>query len=343
MMPSWSRGAINNYMEYRELKEKKTFTVTGGAGFIGSNIVLTLLGLGQKVNLLDDMSTGRQANLDEIAEYVKTNNIPAEDYKYIAGDIRDLDACKEAVKGADYVMHNAALGSVPRSVEDPIPTNDVNISGTLNMLVAARDSGVKRFSYASSSAIYGDAQGLPKKEGDEGSPLSPYAVTKAVNELYANNFQFSYGLEVVGLRYFNIFGPRQDPFSQYAAVIPIFVKSIMEGNAPTINGDGETSRDFTFVDNAVQANIRACLAPSEATGRAYNIACGGRFSLNQLYDKLCSLLGSDLKPIYGPERAGDVRHSEANISDAEKFLGFKPEVGFYDGLEKSIGWYKENL
>lgn len=330
-------------MEYKEFKNKNSFTVTGGAGFIGSNIVLELLKNGQKVTLLDNLATGREANLEEINKFVSDNKLPGDRYRYISGDIRDLDVCKEATKGVDYVMHNAALGSVPRSIEDPIATNDVNIGGFLNMLVASRDAKVKRFVYASSSSVYGDSETLPKCEGEEGSLLSPYAVTKAVNELYANNFQRVYAMEVVGLRYFNIFGPRQDPFSQYAAVIPIFVKAIMDGKAPTINGDGETSRDFTFVDNAVQANIKGCFAPTEATGRAYNIACGGRFTLNELFDKLSSLLGSGLKPVYGPERAGDVKHSNANISEASKLLGFEPEIDFYEGLEKSIGWYKANL
>ena len=330
-------------MDYNELKDKYRFTVTGGAGFIGSNIVLTLLKNGQSVTVLDNMATGREANVEEIRKFVESEGISEDSFSYVDGDIRNIDDCKAAVKGSDFVMHNAALGSVPRSIEDPISTNDANITGTLNMLVAARDEEVKKFVYASSSSIYGDAEGLPKKEGGEGSPLSPYAVTKAVDELYANNFKHVYGLQTVGLRYFNIFGPRQDPFSQYAAVIPIFVKAIMDGKAPTINGDGETSRDFTFVDNAVQANIKACFASNEASGRAFNIACGGRYTLNELYIKLASLLGSDLKPSYGPERAGDVRHSEADISEAKKYLGYEPETGFYEGLEKSIGWYKENL
>ncbi len=330
-------------MDYKELEEVSSFTVTGGAGFIGSNIVLTLLEQGQKVIVLDNLVTGRQANLDYINEYIKNNNIPAGYFKFINGDIRDLDICREAVKGSDYVMHNAALGSVPRSIDNPIASTEVNVDGTLNMLVAARDEGVKRFAYASSSSVYGDSKAMPKVEGEEGAPVSPYAVTKAVNELFANNFQHVYGLEVVGLRYFNIFGPRQFPFSEYAAVIPIFVKALLDGTAPTINGDGETSRDFTFVDNVVQANIKACFAPKEATGRSYNIACGGRFSLNELYSKLADLIGSDVLPNYGPERAGDVKHTEADISDARKLLGFEPEIDFFEGLEKSIGWYKENL
>lgn len=319
------------------------FTVTGGAGFIGSSLVMELLRYGQKVVLLDNLSTGRRENLKEIDEFIIDHGLKKENYRFMEGDITDLKDCVESVRGSDFVLHNGALGSVPRSIEEPIQSAQANVMGTLNMLYASKEEGVKRFVYASSSSVYGTSETLPKVEGEEGELLSPYAVTKAVNELYAKNFQRVYGLETIGLRYFNVFGPRQDPHSQYAAVIPIFVKCLMEDKAPTINGDGETSRDFTHVLNVVQANIKAAFAPSSATGRGYNIACGGRYTLNELYKELCRLLDKDILPNYGPERAGDVKHSNADISDAKEFLGFEPTVNFDDGLEQSIEWYKENL
>lgn len=319
------------------------FTVTGGAGFIGSSLVIELLRYGQKVVLLDNLSTGLRENLKEIDEFIVDHGLKKENYKFIEGDISNLKDCNDAVKGSDFVLHNGALGSVPRSIKEPIESAQANVMGTLNMLFAAKEEGIKRFVYASSSSIYGDSETLPKVEGGEGELLSPYAVTKAVNELYAKNFQRVYGLETVGLRYFNVFGPRQDPHSQYAAVIPIFVKCLLEDKAPTINGDGETSRDFTHVLNVVQANIKAAFAPSESTGRAYNIACGGRYTLNELYKELCKLLDKDILPNFGPERAGDVKHSNAEIGEAKKNLGFEPTIDFKEGLEQSIEWYKENL
>ncbi len=333
-------------MNYPGLEGKKyRFLVTGGAGFIGSNLAFALLGLGQSVTVLDNYSTGLRDNIEDIKSFVRNEeNISSDDFRMVEGDICDRGDCAEAAKDSDFVLHNAALGSVPRSVEDPVTTTDVNVTGTVNMLKAAFDAGVKRFVYASSSSVYGDSEALPKVEGAEGSPLSPYAVSKLVDEIYASNFERVYGMETVGLRYFNIFGPRQDPVSPYAAVIPIFVTHLMAGTQATINGDGLTSRDFTYVDNAVQANILAALSGPEASGRAYNIACGGSVTLNDLYAKLATLLGAeDVKPVYGPERPGDVRASHADITQAKTMLGYDPTIGFEKGLETSIDWYRENL
>ena len=323
--------------------KKYRFLVTGGAGFIGSNLVFTLLNSGQSVIVLDNLSTGKKKNVDEIKGLIAAGKIPAGDFSFVEGDIREIEVCMKAARGADYVLHNAALGSVPRSIEDPVTTTEVNVMGTINMLIAARDSGVRRFVYASSSSVYGDSKSLPKVEGDEGDPLSPYAITKSVGEMYAKNFQHLYGLEVIGLRYFNVFGPRQDPHSQYAAVIPIFTRKLIAGEAPTIFGDGETTRDFTYVDNAVAANIKAAFAGKEATGGVYNIACGSRLSLNELYKRLSAILGKDIKPLYGPERKGDVRHSDADITRAGRFLDYEPVIVAEKGLELAVGWYRENL
>ncbi len=311
------------------------FLVTGGAGFIGSNISETLLDMGYKVRVLDNFSTGKREN---IANMLDNNN-----FQLIEGDIRDIDACKEACKNVDYVLHQAALGSVPRSIEDPKTSNDVNITGTLNMMIAARDNSVKRFVYASSSSVYGDEVNLPKVEDRVGKPLSPYAITKKVNELYARNFFELYGLQTIGLRYFNVFGRRQDANSAYAAVIPIFVKALLNNIAPKINGDGKQSRDFTYIDNVVQANLKACLAGDEAVGEVFNIANGGRVYLNDLYDIICRLLEKDIKPVYGPDRKGDIKHSNADITKARKYLGYNPEINVDDGLKRCIQWYKENL
>lgn len=309
------------------------YLVTGGAGFIGSNIVDALLQQGARVRVLDNLSTGKIENLADSLTRID----------WIEGDIRDLDSCRRACDGIDFVLHQAALGSVPRSVEDPLTTHAVNVTGSLNMLVAARDAHVKRFVYAASSSTYGDHPGLPKVEELIGNPLSPYAVTKYANELYAQVFGRCYGLETVGLRYFNVFGPRQDPFSQYAAVIPLFVSALLRGEPPIINGDGEQSRDFTFVVNAVEANLCACLAPSAAVGQVFNIACGERTTLNQLYARLQGLLGTDITAVHGPIRAADVRHSLANISKAREFLGYTGSIHFAEGLERSIMWYQKNL
>lgn len=309
------------------------FLVTGGAGFIGSHIVDELLARDERVRVLDNFATGKKENLAHCRERIEL----------IEGDIRDLDTCHQACAGVDFVLHQAALGSVPRSVADPLTSHEVNVTGMVKMLLAARDAGVKRFVYAASSSTYGDHPGLPKIEERIGNPLSPYAVTKYADELYAQVFGRCYGLPTIGLRYFNVFGPRQDPFSQYAAVIPLFVSALLRGEAPTINGDGEQTRDFTFVENAVQANLLACTAPAEAVGQTFNIACGERTSLNHLYRRLQTLLQTGIDPLYGPTRAGDVRDSLADIGKAERLLGYRGEVKFDQGLERSIRWYRENL
>lgn len=322
---------------------KLNVLVTGGAGFIGSNLTEELLKLGHKVCVLDNFSTGKRENIDQLLSNFNKNFID-EHFKLVEGDIRDLELCKEVCARVNYVFHQAALGSVPRSIKYPLLYEDVNIKGTLNMLEAAKISGVKRFVYASSSSVYGDSTVLPKKEGEEGVPLSPYALTKKVNELYALNYYQIYGLETIGLRYFNVFGPRQDPFSQYAAVIPKFVSMLLKGESPTINGDGEFSRDFTYVENVVQANINAAFyAHEDACGKNYNVACGKRTTLNQLYGEILKCLKLDIKPIYGCERAGDVPHSLADISMSKKYLNYRPEVSFEEGLEKAMHWYKSNL
>jgi len=308
------------------------YLVTGGAGFIGSHIVDELLAQGATVRVLDNLATGKRENLAGV--------LPRIDW--IEGDIRDLATCQRACAGVDFVLHQAALGSVPRSVADPLTSHSVNVTGTLNMLVASRDAGVQRFVYAASSSTYGDHPGLPKVEDRIGNPLSPYAVTKYADELYAKVFGRCYGLETVGLRYFNVFGPRQDPDSQYAAVIPLFVSALLCGEAPTINGDGEQSRDFTFVANAVEANLRACTATG-AAGRVFNIACGEQTTLNALFTRLQQLLGCAIPPVYGQPRAGDVRHSLADISLAREVLNYSGGVRFAEGLEQSIAWYRDHL
>ncbi len=327
-------------MNYPELQDKKfRFLVTGAAGFIGVNISLKLIELGQSVVALDDLSTGKQENIDKIVRAVGDTGR----FSFIKGDIRDRAVCMEAASGVDYVLHQAALGSVPRSIADPITSTEVNLMGTVNMLTAAKEHDVKKFVYASSSSVYGDAPALPKIEGNEGVTLSPYATGKLGDELFAANYHRVYGLPTVGLRYFNIFGPMQDTESAYAAVIPIFVRELLAGRAPTINGDGETSRDFTFVDNAVQANIKAALSCDKSSGKSFNIACGRRATLNDLYKKIALLLGKDIDPVYAAERPGDVRHSLADIGLARDLMGYVPEIDFETGLELSIEWYKGAL
>ncbi len=316
-------------------EKDSSFLVTGGAGFIGSNLVEKILNLGYKVRVLDNFSTGKKRNIEEFSD--------DSNFKLIEGDIRDLITCQKACDGIDYILHQAALCSVPRSINDPRATNDVNITGTLNMLIAARDNKVKRFVYASSSSVYGDEPNLPKIEDRIGKPLSPYAITKKVNELYARNFYELYKLPVIGLRYFNVFGEKQDCDSAYAAVIPIFIKKLLNKEAPTINGDGKQSRDFTYVENAVEANLNACLADEGALGEVFNIAYGGRVYLNDLYWKICKLLNVNIQPAYGPERPGDIKHSNADISKAKKILGYHPEYDVGKGLENVIKWYRENL
>jgi nucleoside-diphosphate-sugar epimerase len=309
------------------------FLVTGGAGFIGSHIVDELLRRGEIVRVLDNLATGKRENLEHCLERID----------FIEGDIRDLETCRSACADVDFVLHQAALGSVPRSIEDPLTSHDVNVTGMLKMLIAARDAGVKRFVYAASSSTYGDHPALPKVEDRIGNPLSPYAVTKYADELYARVFGRCYGLETVGLRYFNVFGPRQDPFSQYAAVIPLFVSALLRKEAPTINGDGEQTRDFTYVGNAVEANLLACTAQAQAVGEVFNVACNERTSLNRLYRRLQELLGSAIEPMYGPPRTGDVRDSLADIGKAGRLLGYEGEIKFDEGLRRSIAWYRVNL
>jgi len=303
------------------------FLVTGGAGFIGRNIVKELLGSGHSAKVLDNFATGRRTNITEFEQHP--------DFTLIEGDLRNPGDVQKAVEGVDYILHQGALPSVPRSVQDPVTSNDVNVNGTLNILQAARTAGVKRVVFASSSSVYGNNPTLPKTESMPVAPLSPYALTKYAGERYCQIFHQIYGLETVALRYFNVFGPFQDPSSQYSAVIPKFITMIKHGERPVIYGDGLQSRDFTFVANNVHANILACTAP-DAAGKVMNIACGDRFTLIDLVDAINELLGTRVEPLFEPERAGDVKHSQAGITEAEKFLGFKPLVGFMEGLEKTV-------
>lgn len=316
---------------------KLTFLITGGAGFIGSNIVEYLLSHNAgKVIVLDNFKTGFQHNIQPYFE--KPN------FEFIEGDICKFYDCQRACKGVDYVIHQAALGSVPRSIENPIATNDANVGGFLNILVAAKDAGVKRVVYASSSSVFGDSKILPKVEDNIGKPLSPYAVTKLVNELYADVFYKTYGLEIIGLRYFNIFGPRQNPSGPYAAAIPLFMDALINNRSPFINGDGEQTRDFTFVENAVQANIKACFTPhKEALGGVFNIAVGERTSIKELFYNLKEISNSNIEPTYREERAGDVRDSLADISKAQKLLEYNPTVKFKEGLSYTFQWFKKEF
>ena len=324
-------------MGYKNLKfeEGSTFLITGGAGFIGSNLADAILEMGYRVKVLDNFSTGKRENIERFKDNPN--------FLLIEGDIRDIETCEKAIEDVDYVLHQAAWGSVPRSIEMPLIYEEINIKGHLNMMEVARKANVKKFVYASSSSVYGDHPALPKVEGVEGKVLSPYALTKKVNEEYANLYFRLYGLETIGLRYFNVFGRYQDPHGFYAAVIPKFVKLLLNNEAPTINGDGETSRDFTYIDNVIEANLKACLASSEASGKAFNIAYGGRETLNNLYKKLCELLEKEIPANYGPERAGDIRHSNASIENTKKYLGYDPEYNLNKGLELTIEWYKESL
>jgi UDP-N-acetylglucosamine 4-epimerase len=311
---------------------KHAFLITGGAGFIGSNLVAYLLeNNAKKVRVLDNLATGFTKNLEQF------QNNPR--FEFLEGDIRDLETCKNAMEGIDYVSHQAALGSVPRSINDPLTSNEVNVTGFLNMLVAQKESDtVKRMVYAASSSTYGDSKNLPKVEDTIGKPLSPYAVTKLVNELYANVFFKTYGTQTIGLRYFNVFGPNQSPTGAYAAVIPLFMQALKDEKAPTINGDGEQTRDFTFVQNAVQANVRAFFAKEEAINQVFNVAFGERISLNTLWKELKSISGKEVKANYGPPRKGDVRDSLANIDKARKLLGYDPLFSVKDGLK--LTWEK---
>lgn len=324
-------------MGYQTLQfpNDSVFLVTGGAGFIGSNLCEAITNMGYQVRCLDDLSTGKQENVDLLAD--------RPNYTFIKGDIRDLDTCMEACKGVDYVLNQAAWGSVPRSIAMPLLYEEINIHGTLNMMEAARQNGVKKFVFASSSSVYGDHPVLPKVEGQEGNLLSPYALTKRVDEEYGKLYKKLYGLDTYGLRYFNVFGRRQDPDGAYAAVIPKFIKMLLHDEVPTINGDGKQSRDFTYIDNVIEANLKACLAPSEAAGNAFNVAYGGREYLIDIYYDLCKALGKNIEPNFGPDRAGDIKHSNADISKAKKLLGYNPDYDFEKGIALAIDWYKENL
>jgi UDP-glucose 4-epimerase len=311
---------------------KRTYLVTGGAGFIGSHIAERLVREGCHVRVLDDFSSGREANLDSFRSRVEL----------IRGDIRDVQLVNDATKGVDVVFHEAALGSVPRSVADPVTTHEVNITGTLNVLLAAREAGVKRVVYASSSSIYGETPVLPKQEDMAPQPLSPYALSKLVGEHYSSVFKHVYGFEIVSLRYFNIFGPRQDPESQYAAVIPRFITALLEGKPPVVYGDGHQSRDFTHVDNVVNANLLASEADGVA-GRAFNVACGGRYTLLDLLARLKEIIGGDIEPIHEAGRAGDVRDSQASIEAAQRLLGYEVAVDFEEGLRTTVDWYRAQV
>ena len=324
-------------MGYENVRFPKdsVFLVTGGAGFIGSNLCEAILGLGYKVRCLDDLSTGKQENVDLFRnEY---------NYEFIKGDIKDFDTCMRACEGVDYVLNQAAWGSVPRSIEMPLAYCANNIMGTLNMMEAARRNGVKKFVYASSSSVYGDEPNLPKQEGREGNLLSPYAVSKMCDEEWGKQYTRHYSLDTYGLRYFNVFGRRQNPDGAYAAVIPKFIRQLLCGERPIINGDGYQSRDFTYIENVIEANLKACLASHEAAGQVYNIAYGGREYLLDIYYGLTAALGVNIEPEFGPERAGDIKHSNADISKAKEFLEYNPDWSFEKGIKAAIEWYKRNL
>lgn len=324
-------------MGYENVKfeDGAKFLVTGGAGFIGSNLCEAILKMGYCVRCLDNFSTGKREN---IAEFMRND-----DFELIEGDIRDLDTCIKACEGIDYVSHQAAWGSVPRSIEMPLLYEEINIRGTINMMEAARQNSVKKFVYASSSSVYGDEPNLPKKEERIGKVLSPYALTKKTDEEYGRLYSELYGLQTVGFRYFNVFGRRQDPNGAYAAVIPKFVKQLLNDEAPTINGDGKQSRDFTYIENVIEANLKGMASGSDVSGEVFNIAYGGREYLIDIYKKLCELLDKDIEPNYGPDRAGDIKHSNADISKARRMLSYAPDYDFAKGIELAVDWYKENL
>lgn len=315
--------------------ENTVFLVTGGAGFIGSNLCEALLDKGVTVRCLDNLSTGKYSNIEPFIEN--------ERFTFIKEDIRDPQACLKATDGVDYVLNQAAWGSVPRSIEMPLLYEDINIGGTLNMMEASRVNGVRKFVYASSSSVYGDSTTLPKKEGQEGRVLSPYALTKRCDEEYGRLYKTLYGLDTYGLRYFNVFGRRQDPNGAYAAVIPKFIKQLLAGETPVIHGDGMQSRDFTYIDNVIEGNLKACLAPSEAAGEAYNIGAGGREYLNDIYEDICNALGKKVDPIHDEPRKGDIRDSNADISKAREAFGYDPSYDFKAGIALAIDWYKEFL
>lgn len=324
-------------MGYRELTfdPDTLFLVTGGAGFIGSNLCEAILGMGHRVRCLDNLSTGRQENVDLFAR--------SPGYSFIEGDIRQPDTCQMACEGVDYVLHQAAWGGVQKSIEVPLLYEEINIRGTLNMMEAARQGHVKKFVYASSSSVYGDEPNLPQQEGREGNLLSPYAITKRVAEEYGKLYTRLYGLETYGLRYFNVFGRRQNPDGPYAAVIPKFIRQLMNDERPTIHGDGRQSRDFTYVENVIEANLKACMAGAEAAGQVYNIAFGSREYLIDVFNGLCKALGKQVEPLWGEPRKGDIRHSNADVSKARQMIGYDPEWSFEQGIAAAFAWYRENL
>ena len=324
-------------MGYRQLAfaPDTRFLVTGGAGFIGSNLCEAILSMGFHVRCLDNLSTGKRENLASFASDSR--------FSFMEGDIRDLNTCIAACDGVDFVLHEAAWGSVPRSIEMPLFYNENNVQGTLNMLEAARKKGIHKFVYASSSSVYGLTTVFPEVEGKEGPLVSPYALTKHSNEEWAKQYTRHFGLATIGLRYFNVFGRRQNPDGAYAAVIPKFIRQLLAGERPTIHGDGGQSRDFTYVENVIEANLRACLAHEEADGEVFNVAAGGDVTLMQVYRMLCEGLGLNVEPLFGPPRAGDVRHSNADISKARRLLGYSPDFDFAKGLSEALAWYKANL
>lgn len=324
-------------MEHKNLSFQldSLFLITGGAGFIGSNLCEALLDLGYRVRCLDDLSTGTQKNVELF--------IHRPNYEFIKGDVKDLQVCMDACKGVDYVLHQAAWGSVPRSIEMPVFYCANNIVGTLNMLEAARQHKIKKFVYASSSSVYGDVPGLPKREGEEGNLLSPYALTKRADEEWAKQYTRHYGLDTYGLRYFNVFGRRQNPNGAYAAVIPRFIRQLLNGEVPIVYGDGRQSRDFTYIENVVEANLRACMAGHDAAGEAYNIACGGQEYLIDVFYLLTKLLDVKMEPMFAPDRAGDIKHSHADIKKAKEKLGYDPKWSFERGIKSAIEWYMDYL
>ncbi|MGO4936263.1 SDR family oxidoreductase [Fundicoccus sp. Sow4_H7] len=324
-------------MGYQEVvfPEGSRFLVTGGAGFIGSNLVEALLNKGYFVRILDNLSNGHIGNIEPYFG----NDL----CEFIEGDIVDFDTCLKATDGIDYVLHQAAWGSVPRSIEMPMYYEQVNVQGTLNMMEASVRNGVKKFVYASSSSVYGDEPNLPKQEGREGNLLSPYALTKKSNEEYGKLYKKLYNLDTYGMRYFNVFGRRQDPNGAYAAVIPKFIMQLLNDEVPVINGDGKQSRDFTYIENVIEANLKACLAPSEVAGQAFNIAYGGREFLIDVYHALAEALGKDVEPVFGPDRPGDIKHSNADVTKARELLGYDPDYSFERGIREAIAWYVKNL